>query len=433
MTSLLALVCLLQPQESLDNLFLIDSNDKVFVKGQKQHLIDGQIEQLTVSDNGNWAFVTRRKLTDRQYVTQLSENEPTAPLLLTLVDGLSKKHTDFSQFDERQYTFETAAVFDSGCAVATLYTNEPFEKIAVFLTPQGRIKVLFRAPAEKRPKVMTAPINGSGNVLIQTFTRDISPDGTTKEIANLQMLGIDGTVVKEWPEAYQEIGVMTPYYDAGPGEVVFYDKDQAVIAFNPATGNKRLVHMEVHQQQNKTRNKPIALESRPITASGSEQTTALYVRLQNPKTEGAQDQVLLGTRLTGVPAYKAPVAYIYDDAGLYRQPFPPSTLDAFTDWEKEQIKAKTMNRAKMIGTAMHIYGSDNEDHFPSAKTWQEDILAYTKMPELTEGFSYLLNGDNITSIENITETIIGIISTKYGDAVVYADSSVKWRDPPGKS
>ena len=87
-----------------------------------------------------------------------------------------------------------------------------------------------------------------------------------------------------------------------------------------------------------------------------------------------------------------------------------------------------MSRAKMVATGMMIYGSDYDDCLPLANNWQDAVYPYMKNMDLMKGFNYLLSGQNMTEISNPAQTVLGIISTEYGEAVAYVDGHVVWRD-----
>ncbi|QYK52296.1 MAG: hypothetical protein KF824_08500 [Fimbriimonadaceae bacterium] len=119
-----------------------------------------------------------------------------------------------------------------------------------------------------------------------------------------------------------------------------------------------------------------------------------------------------------------------DRSGLYLLDLIPMSAKDYDLALADQVKRETMNRAKQVGTAMMIYGADYDDCFPLAQGWAESIYPYIKNNSLTDGFVYMLNGENMTEIEDITGTIIGFIETPYGTAYVRGDSSVVWKDKP---
>lgn len=85
-----------------------------------------------------------------------------------------------------------------------------------------------------------------------------------------------------------------------------------------------------------------------------------------------------------------------------------------------------MNRAKQVGIAMMIYATDCDDQLPPSANWQEVLYPYMRSKSLSEGFIYLMNGDNLSKLEDPTKAKVGYIEGQYGRAIVFGDSHVIW-------
>lgn len=99
-------------------------------------------------------------------------------------------------------------------------------------------------------------------------------------------------------------------------------------------------------------------------------------------------------------------------------------LDLILEREEQN---QLMSEAKQVGTAFHIFASDNDDRFPSANGWDDKIQPYVKNRQLTDGFIYSYRGpEELTKIQEPSKEVLGYKEGRYGRAVVYADSSVRW-------
>ncbi|MBX3111964.1 MAG: hypothetical protein KF857_08140 [Fimbriimonadaceae bacterium] len=112
--------------------------------------------------------------------------------------------------------------------------------------------------------------------------------------------------------------------------------------------------------------------------------------------------------------------------GVYVLPFEPVDLEWLVKAMAARARDRAMVQAKQVGLALIIYSSDYDDLLPPNSHWQDNVLPYTKSVDMLKGFSYVLDGQNLTSFDKPSETQIGSVDTRYGRAVVYADGHVKW-------
>ena len=128
--------------------------------------------------------------------------------------------------------------------------------------------------------------------------------------------------------------------------------------------------------------------------------------------------------------YDGKQIWFVDRSGLNISDVTTLTAEQFEDMVKEVVKADTLQRAKQVGTAMMIYCADYDDLFPPTSNWQDNVNPYIKNKEMFDGFTYMMNGENGSDIENPASTVMGMIETPFGTAIVYCDSHVVWKDRP---
>lgn len=170
----------------------------------------------------------------------------------------------------------------------------------------------------------------------------------------------------------------------------------------------------------------------PISSFTEQSIPPASVSGSGSKVPKEKQQVLVITKdgLMGEVIGMNQGVWYMDRSGLYVLDLVPISAKDYEVALIDVIKRETMSRAKQVGTAMMIYGADYDDCFPLAQGWAESIYPYMKNSSLTDGFVYMMNGENMTEIEDITGTIVGFIETPYGTAYVRGDSSVVWKDKP---
>ncbi|ARU41992.1 hypothetical protein CCB80_12930 [Armatimonadetes bacterium Uphvl-Ar1] len=151
---------------------------------------------------------------------------------------------------------------------------------------------------------------------------------------------------------------------------------------------------------------------------------------QPSTTENLKPLIIARDGLDGKSTFDGKFVYYTDRSGLFLADLVNISLPDLTELAKETVKRETMSRAKQVGTGIMIYTADYDDHLPLANDWQGSVHPYLKNKSLTNGFTYLMNGQNVSEIENITQTIMGMIETPFGTAIVRGDSSVIWKDRP---
>lgn len=97
-------------------------------------------------------------------------------------------------------------------------------------------------------------------------------------------------------------------------------------------------------------------------------------------------------------------------------------------------REKYYSQAKQIATALLMYVQDYDEHFPpnyGDRDVAESILPYLRHREvfMVDGvfaFRYLMDGQNIASLESPTDTVMGYLELPDGRIAIYGDGHVKW-------
>lgn len=119
------------------------------------------------------------------------------------------------------------------------------------------------------------------------------------------------------------------------------------------------------------------------------------------------------------------VAYV-TKSNLFVRRLIPSSREQYGRVLEVAEQQELMDRAKQIGIAMHIYGTDYDDLLPLESGWQEAVMPYVKDRNLLKGFVFQLAGKDLSKLEYPNRTVMGYLEGKHGRAVVYGDGSVKW-------
>jgi len=91
-------------------------------------------------------------------------------------------------------------------------------------------------------------------------------------------------------------------------------------------------------------------------------------------------------------------------------------------------RTTTISNAKQLGLALIMYASDDDDNLPPPGDVQKLLTPYLLNSSLFQGFEYTYNGGPLTSIASPAETELGYVDGPGGQAVIYSDGHVKWRD-----
>lgn len=151
----------------------------------------------------------------------------------------------------------------------------------------------------------------------------------------------------------------------------------------------------------------------------------------SPVEDMIPGSLLLTARgLTGGSTPDGKFAYYVEQSGLFISDIVTLNAQQIDQYAYDFVKDKVMSQAKQLGTGIAIYMADYDDNFPLAKDWDTAVAPYIRNNSLLKGANYLLNGENATKVENISELQMLIIDTPFGTAIVRGDTSVIWRDRP---
>ncbi len=118
--------------------------------------------------------------------------------------------------------------------------------------------------------------------------------------------------------------------------------------------------------------------------------------------------------------------WVHGIGGLYLVDLRPISAAEYDASAERTLRMKAIMKAKQVSTAILIYSSDYDDFYPPISEWEDRVNPYIRNRELMQGFTYFLNGQEASKIENPSTTPMGHVDTPYGTAVAYADGSVKW-------
>jgi hypothetical protein len=120
------------------------------------------------------------------------------------------------------------------------------------------------------------------------------------------------------------------------------------------------------------------------------------------------------------------VAYITGGALLIREITPIDSKLA-EKAEESKLKAKAIQEAKQVGTAINIFAADNDDQLPSGEDFNQKLGPYLKNPKVLDGFTFNSKYKNMGEMKDPANEEMGFKSAPGGRAVVYGDGSVRWK------
>jgi len=120
--------------------------------------------------------------------------------------------------------------------------------------------------------------------------------------------------------------------------------------------------------------------------------------------------------------------YYIQSLRLFRRKIEPVDDELYKAKIASEFQARAMHIAGVAGTVLSIYAADH-DAFPEGD-WRAKLEPYMRNGSALNGFTYAGNPGHPTSLERITEVPLGWVETPYGRAIVYADSSVRWKPTP---
>ena len=171
----------------------------------------------------------------------------------------------------------------------------------------------------------------------------------------------------------------------------------------------------------------LSLYSEPYKAKSGEATQSRSALWVGSRKDPSALPILISTDVTqyGWIANEQRIFFYVSEERLYSCEISEMSQEDFLKAKAEAELRTLMSTAKQVGLALMIYSSDMDDKVPSALGWQDSLRPYLKNDKLTEGFVYLMDGQDLKSIKDPATTEMGYIQSAAGRVVLYADSHVK--------
>ncbi len=116
------------------------------------------------------------------------------------------------------------------------------------------------------------------------------------------------------------------------------------------------------------------------------------------------------------------------DGVLFARQIQASPYDEFLAIHKAAVKDQAIQHAKQAGLSLHIYASDYDGLLPSGDV-SGRLMPYVQSKDVLNGISWTnVNGQSLDRMINPAQTELGYLGTPFGDAVIFADGHVIWRD-----
>ena len=95
----------------------------------------------------------------------------------------------------------------------------------------------------------------------------------------------------------------------------------------------------------------------------------------------------------------------------------------------QMLRTVAISNAKQVGLGIMMYVQDYDEMFPiKDANIKENVMPYVRNNEVFEKFVYYYPGESMAKVDNPAATILGVVPGPGGEAVLYADGHVKWRD-----
>jgi hypothetical protein len=197
-------------------------------------------------------------------------------------------------------------------------------------------------------------------------------------------------------------------------------EDIAISEVDPATGRLRPMNRMLQSEFQDIG--PLMIQQNPFSIAASEEDN------EQARPSRAQS-VPLGLNVSHAaltPNYR--YAYLSNSSGFSVTEIKSLSSTAYERLKFLTVRNKALENAKIVGTGLMIYAADYDDLLPLTNNWSESIIPYITNKNLTSGFTYVGNGQNLSEMDD--KTIIGMIETPYGVATVTATGSVTWKEKP---
>lgn len=409
--------------------FVPGSSGKYYALGQKETLISGANQKFSISPDGRYVISQRLLLSTKVLSDYVNGKMAESPkMVITIADSHIKKtvdypidnpqHLDFSHLAADSFFVNIPKPDHSGSDHYILNLSGKSKSISlpavgdfhqIISLPNSNQALLFQIKfSHEQPiQVHVSLMNSSGEISKTWMNLNVLPVDPNQTSSSSQLFvqrTTDDTLLylntqtgQLATQTIQEDLFIAPEFET-----------EEVAITHPDLGNQKLIAIapfEIASREDLKSKLPEELRDMPY-----------------PIIAIAPAEVSFSQNNSAI--------FVNDSNGISRIPIMIADIEAIKNARIAAIRSETMSRAKQIGTAMMIYSSDYDDLLPPAKKWDENLWPYMKNTELTRDFNYMLNGEDINKIKDPANLVLGEIVTKYGKAVVYADSSVRWVNPP---
>lgn len=438
-----------QPKSLSDPQFVVSSKGDCVLLGLKKHLIDGQVTQFYPSPKGKFVLAQRVLLSSDQYFDAFKGKDPNPlKVQVSIVNVASGRSVDFP-VDVSKVSIQFLRITDSGFAMILAVNLETTQIIS--LSPSGKSTIIASTSGTIRPDCIPMGKNGGSLLVINSLTKT-GDNPYSWALQSAYILDDQGNVsrdvtrivgdadsvfpnpkdtstlfiykAKKWYLMSLSSGARTPI--ERPDLATIFDEAESSLpplrCYPGGQDKDKLWRLYFDEAEY---NVPTAV---PANATGlSTQPTP------KEKPKAKPESAVVGANLTSaILSPDQTSLFLADSGGLDYVPLQPVDLATYNLLMKNKAKQEALSKAKQVGTAMLIYGSDYDDTFPLGNNWSDAVMPYIKNRDMLNDFQYLMNGENMSAISDPAGTELGIVSTPYGEAVVYADGHAKWRDnnPP---
>lgn len=408
--------------------FVPGSSGKFYALGQKETVISGANQKFCISPDGRYVISQRLLLPTKvlsDYVNGKMADPP--KMVITIADSQTKKTVDYP-IDNPQYLDFSHLSADSFFVTIPKPDHSGYDHYILNLSGKSKPvslpaigdfyqiislrnsnqALLFQIKygQEQSTQVHVSLINSNGEISKTWMNLNVLPVDPNQTASSNQLL-VHRTTDDTLHYLNVQTGQLTTQTNQEDLFIAPEFETEEIAITHPDLGNQKLIAIapfEITSREDLESKLPEELRDMPYP----------IIAIAPAEISFSRDNSAI---------------FVNDSNGISRIPIMLADIEAIKNARIAAIQTETLSRAKQVGLAMMIYSSDYDDLLPPAKKWDENLWPYMKNTELTRDFNYMLNGEDISKIKDPANLVLGEIVTKYGKAVVYADSSVRWIKP----
>ena len=422
--------------------------------GPKQHLVNGFVSSLYLSQDGKSAFLSRLILNTDDYISVLSQEPPKKPTLAyTLVNCETGRAIDLQGVNPESHRFIEGSVLPNGAVVGVFSGNDESLQ-AVVISQTGRITSLVNVSRKDLSFLFnTLPIHNSKLTAVRIVGFSQEKGVIDQSLNLLLVLDADGNVIQSFNKTLP--AEYTYLIDSPATNTLVLTGRAGAVSMNVQTGEASpLSDFEAALKNPGPFPLPNLIKTKDEKSSANSNTLHYVVYLEESDTAGSKSSIvptteenvpppvntqkssnrqlvpaLLGANLDQAQLNEDKTfAFIADSGGLYRVPLVKIDADAYRRLLAERTQREAIINAKQVAMGVMLYSTDYDDMLPPHGDWSERVNPYLKNRDIMKNFNYLLNGGSSSDYSDPSTTVLGIISTEFGDAIAYLDGHVIWKD-----